>query len=1428
MSDFFSNLAPYLGLIGVLLFVLALLATWQLYRFARGIRVRPPGPYDEPTAGDEATADVIDLTRGRSSSGLKRSFASVRQSLRTMLPGAGSDYRRPWVLALGQSRAGKTTLLGRTGLGLRYGQPGPTAGDDDAGINWWAFDSGMVLDVVGDDVLRHDGRTSDRAAWRGLLRQIRRSRPRRPIDAVLLTLPASELVDANKPVAQRLAEASRRAAILHHKLAQAQTTLGVSVPIYVLVSRCDLLPGFGTLPASLSPWRRQQMLGWSAPHSPRTTYSGAWIDRAFANVGDDLEAFQLEALAHGRQTGNVDDFVLFPGQLQELLEPLRVYCNHLFSPRAGVEPLLFRGLYFCGSTEPAAAETTADGARELLGATPDVAFVGDLLEHKIFPEAGLARPTERADFAARTRRAGLAAVTAVGLLWLLFGLWPAARSVTATAGSLEPSVERITGELEGLRRDEPRRVTPASVPPDQTAREVLDAASEIETLRLRSVRLPASWLSPLPGRVRGSIEDSFREIVFPAIRASLAGRAESLAAAAPPALRSPPRGIPAVATLPEFQDLDRFTREIEALEQRIEQYRPFSGPPARGQNVLEQVRGLTAALGGGQAAGNDLLREFNELSATVLRKQLRPATPGARRAYVRMLHGARAPSFEYDSNQLDERLTARVKEYADALFDTLFDHHPLDRELLEVSLDLARLTPLRAPSNTEVEAYRELLDNLRQVQSDLELPAVQNLAADRPTLGRKFDQVLFRIHSSRFLGPELAIEIRDRARSKFLRLQSILLGFETPYTGSLLQREQGALKIREPVAEIQNALTVLLSEPFMKPRGGRTLRAEPPADRVFYWRGQPLSEAMALFASYQAYSAPDGNLDKFLKEQDLESLPEPLRGTESSVSRDTVAANILDLIAKAQELDPVPAGATPEALERGVRAQVQNLQTVEQDLETLMGHLARLDHRTDSERVALLLHNQRIGILDQLDQLLERLAPYRPRDGGFAWWNGVEPAAPAAFGVDSAGDLAGYLADERQTVARLSGEYAQPLLNLFQGSRRSALRQAPPQTTTWNKIAVDLSDYANGSAGNPVSTLEALITGDLAEIKLWDAPETAEDDGSDENGNGPQSSACFERLSPTTFRSPAADFFRSRGKALQQQLYERCLRLADEQGYRRYARLASFFNVKLARNFPFSASRSRTDVDPETIRAFFEQDFERTHYLIANLPDPSRQFGDRREAVQEFMEQMAAVRAFFDGFLAEDAEVKVPVYDLDVRFRVMRASEAGANQILRWNLLIEDQRIDLLGTRSDRPDQPKTPELPAGRWVWDETPNPLRLAVRWASGSPFSPQAAKPVERVRIEGKTITFTYREPWALLRLLKEHPTPPQDFPTLRDPRPETIKLEIVTVSDDDPERRATATLYSRIVLLDPTTKNEMTLPAFPAFAPDFEIGSVGASP
>ncbi|AKJ02241.1 type VI secretion system protein ImpL [Archangium gephyra] len=377
-------------------------------------------------------------------------------------------YQVPWLMMVGEPGSGRTSLAAGANLRRPYGSP--TRREMEAG-GWgvWLFDQGVVLDMPG----MTEQPTEE---WQGILQHLKRVRGQRPIDGLLLTVPATHLTG---PKALDEVGLERMAQGLFKGLQSLRGELGVRVPVSVIITRSDVIPGFSSFCRTLPPDRREEMLGWSSPYSPQEPYSPAWVDEAFQVIHRELCGLQLELLADGRgKQPDRESAFLFPSELRALAGPVRRLFDVLFQSSVFIQPTLLRGLYFCG--DPEAEGTTSPGAPPR-----SPAFVTHLLERKAFPESGLASLDVEA---ARARQRGAtllkgALAACVLLAALVLGvLWKGARGHEQPLPPAPPPVAVVEPPPEdppprkaaaARRRPAPRPPQPAvfdDAPPPQPSK----------------------------------------------------------------------------------------------------------------------------------------------------------------------------------------------------------------------------------------------------------------------------------------------------------------------------------------------------------------------------------------------------------------------------------------------------------------------------------------------------------------------------------------------------------------------------------------------------------------------------------------------------------------------------------------------------------------------------------------------------------------------------------------------------------------------------------------------------------------------------------------------------------------------------------------------------------------------------------------------
>src|SRR5436190_2085738 len=184
---------------------------WLLRRLVRRVRAFRASdrlvsaviaqPQPEPAA---TPSDVIKL-RTRFEEGV----AALKQQRRS----GHSLYELPWYVIIGAPGSGKTTALLNSGLKLPLEQRGGKAALRGVGgtrnCDWWFTDDAVFLDTAGRYTSQDSDPGSDSAGWSEFLTLLRRYRERRPVNGVILTINAQDLLSQGGSVLDAHVDAAR-------------------------------------------------------------------------------------------------------------------------------------------------------------------------------------------------------------------------------------------------------------------------------------------------------------------------------------------------------------------------------------------------------------------------------------------------------------------------------------------------------------------------------------------------------------------------------------------------------------------------------------------------------------------------------------------------------------------------------------------------------------------------------------------------------------------------------------------------------------------------------------------------------------------------------------------------------------------------------------------------------------------------------------------------------------------------------------------------------------------------------------------------------------------------------------------------------------------------------------------------------------------
>jgi type VI secretion system protein ImpL len=459
---------------------------------------------------------------------LKRTRLGGKRRLLAALAGQPYVYQLPWYVIIGAPGAGKTTAL--VNSGLRFPLAGKLGKGAVRGIggtrncDWWFTDEAVLIDTAGRFTTQDSDRAADQAGWFGFLDLLRRYRPRRPINGVLLTVSVSDLLNASNE--ERLAHARK----LRERLDELHTRLGIGLPIYVLVTKADLLAGFMEFFADFDKDERAQVWGVTLPYGP----AAEGID-PLVRMAPELAALEkrLDECLIDRLRGESDRerraaIYAFPQQWRVLRETLHGFLQDTFAGVHDERRTLVRGVYFTSATQEGTPMDRALGglARALGLASRIIAparpsgktfFVTRLLRDVVFAEAGLAGTNVR-----WKRRRAVLEWGAVGATTLLVGIalalaLRAYASNRAYVDDVATRLQTLDGAVAAAKRSAPTDLV-ALVP-------VLDALAGLQASSAAAPTRPTMGLDQRE-KFGAAAHDVYRRLLKEALLPRIAARLE--------------------------------------------------------------------------------------------------------------------------------------------------------------------------------------------------------------------------------------------------------------------------------------------------------------------------------------------------------------------------------------------------------------------------------------------------------------------------------------------------------------------------------------------------------------------------------------------------------------------------------------------------------------------------------------------------------------------------------------------------------------------------------------------------------------------------------------------------------------------------------------------------------------------------------------
>jgi type VI secretion system protein ImpL len=394
-----------------------------------------------------------------------------------------SLYDLPWYVFIGAPGSGKTTALINSGLKFpleqRVGKGAVRGVGGTRNCDWWFTDEAVFLDTAGRYTTQDSDAASDSEGWKEFLTLLGKYRKRRPVNGIVLTISTHDLMTQGDGEREAHVEAARR------RLNEFTRELHIQLPVYVMVTKCDMVAGFTEYFDDLTQEGRAQVWGVTFPYEQ--TVNGEAPER----FGSEFDA--LMSRLNGRLFPRLEEergarrratIFAFPQQMAALRDRLDQFISDVFSSTHVDEQILLRGVYFTSGTQDGTQIDRLLGAvGRRFGVAPEAVaapagrgkayFVERLLKTLVIGESGLAGVNRRLEVQKAAWQLGAyAAITlvVVGGLIALSVSYAANKSYLAQVGTDVAALRKATPSTVGASLE-------ALVPYLNAVRAVADSAN---------------------------------------------------------------------------------------------------------------------------------------------------------------------------------------------------------------------------------------------------------------------------------------------------------------------------------------------------------------------------------------------------------------------------------------------------------------------------------------------------------------------------------------------------------------------------------------------------------------------------------------------------------------------------------------------------------------------------------------------------------------------------------------------------------------------------------------------------------------------------------------------------------------------------------------------------------------------------------------
>lgn len=919
---------------------------------------------------------------------------------------ARDRYDFPCVLVCGESGSGKSNLLRSASLE-------PVFSSTYSG--WWRNMDGAVFELP-DAALRNVGISGP---WTECLALLKKHRGQRPLDALVWVLPLSALNASGDIGDKLLAEMGAR---MREKFFDIQNRLGLRLPVYIVVSKCDTVAGFSAFASKLPVALQEQSLGWSNPHSPGTAFQKIWVEQGLSGMTRKLRSFISELGSQADVGGNFDDVFLLPDRMVQALAKLPNLLQQVLYPNATMQAFDLRSIHFSGLTEDARKSITPEldpfGPGLAIAVTeiePIPVFGRELFAKRIFSEFGLALLVQRKLTGERSWRDravwGSFGIAAIFLVCMLISYPYALKQAHSMLMPLS-KIKIANNQAENFRSQ-------------GNTVELLKNMDDVSDWTMKFAFLPLSWGSDLDQKIHVALKKYYEENLFKSFELALITRANMLLQTNL-SIGMTENTIKATAPefMPEFINVSLFADQTLLYE-----------------SARNKFLNMTKDGEGSWTDAANLMQYLFDLTS-----------PPRSKESIQLFDSIIQQSIYNPSQILVQHIQGQFEQHFITLYEAwlgrLFVQTGLTESIDNLKTSLQKLVAGNLNENAALNGLQHAIMDLRALLMQTNLSGTAD--------GSAYSGLLKKIEKSSLLGAaagsnalqKRVVQAQNRFRSQISEAAS--------GEDAVLDNVQGKnLVINADILALEQSLSKLLQHSFAQGDSSTDSAQAGIANTgaLINWDLAQLETALGSYQEYLAYEATE-----------LPKAPLRFQAILQKIARTQASVFLNNSLKQAA----MTASANNEW-------RSSNFAQAQKQIRPLISGLRKLDQARFSMQWQTLLDHQALLLLKNLNIEFNNSKLYYPDEVAVAAWDGKRLAAQRAFGAATPSDLDEYLATQFAIVTALVEASKVPRAWLEQG-------QADTPSSQWLALDTALAKYATKNPSGTIKQLEQLIVKDLNEI----------------------------------------------------------------------------------------------------------------------------------------------------------------------------------------------------------------------------------------------------------------------------------------------------------------------------------------------------------